>query len=248
MTATTTAAAPARARRPQWVRAMSFQGGVYAFLMAWFWGIALPVVALVLAIVGRYTEVSSSGMAYTHHATLWFPFSLGVIVTAMYLPVHVANGMTRRSFARAALVAGAGLGVGNALVATGALLLEERIYAGLGWVHGVAEGSETVFADGVLLYLLNLALLFSAGQLSGLLIGLTYYRAGGWIGTLALPLGLAPIGAVGIFGLGDTVQWQPFGFAATWDLGPALVVAVLVLAALAILRIARNIPIETNKE
>lgn len=248
MTATTTATAPVRARRPQWVRAMRFQGEVYAFMMLWFWGIALPVVALIMAIVGRYSDVTASGMGFTHHATLWFPFSLGIIVTAMYLPVHVANGMTRAAFTRAALIAGIGLGVANGLIATGALLVEEQIYQALGWFHGTNDGGELVFEGGVLPYLLGLALLFSAGQLSGLLIGLTYYRAGGWIGTLALPLTLAPIGAAGIFGLGESVQWQPFGFATDWNLGPVLMVVVLALTVLAILRIARNIPIATNKE
>lgn len=251
MTATTTAPTSTttpRSRRPQWVRSATYQASIYGYMMIWFWAIALPVVAIVMAIVSRTTEISASGMMFTHHAALWFPFSIGIAVTAVYLPLHVANGMTRRSFARAAVVAAIGIGLVNALVTIAALLVEEQIYGQLGWVHGVMDGDVAVFSDGVLPYLINLVLLFSAGQLSGLLIGLAYYRAGGWVGTLTLPLTLSPIAAVTLLSLGDAVQWQPFGVTLDWSFGAAVVLLVQVAAVLAILLIARNLPLATNKE
>ena len=90
---------------PQWRRAFGYllSGHVY-MLTLWFWAIAIPVVAIVMFIVGQYVDpVTMSAMAFTHHAALWFPFSIAIILAVTYLPIHVANGMTRRSFSQAAI-------------------------------------------------------------------------------------------------------------------------------------------------
>lgn len=253
MTATTpTTTAPATTRRtPQWLSAFGYLLSAYVYMLTlWFWAIALPVIAIIMFIISQNVDqVTSSGVAFSHHGALWFPFSIAIILSVTYLPTHVANGMTRRSFSQAALVVSLFVGVLNGTIATVALLVEREIYRSLGWFHGRGDGSDVeLFHGGVLTYGFGLALLFVAGQLSGALVGIAYYRLGGWTGTLALPLCLLPLGAVGLFGLGREGQWNPWGWTA--DLAPwgtVAAIGVLVAAAVSFHLLVRNVSIDTKK-
>ncbi|MCK0111197.1 hypothetical protein MWU75_03465 [Ornithinimicrobium sp. F0845] len=248
---TTVTAAPATRRSTrQWTSALSYLLSGYVYMLTlWFWAIALPVVALIMFIVGQNVDqVTTSGVAFTHHGALWFPFSIAIILSVTYLPIHVANGMTRSSFTKAALAVNFIVGLLNAAIATAALLVEREIYDALGWVHGGNDGSGIpVFNGGVLTYALGLAILFLAGQVSGSLIGISYYRLGGWKGTFLLPLGLLPLAAVGLLGLGQGVQWNPWSWTA--DIAPwGTVAAVLTLiaAGVAFHVLVRDIPIDSK--
>lgn len=250
MTATTPTAPAATRRSPQWLTAFKYLVTPVYLLTLWFWAIALPVVAIVMFIVGQNVDqVTASGIAFTHHGSLWFPFSIAVILAVTYLPLHVANGMTRRSFAQAALAVNLTVGLLNATIATAALVVERTIYDRLGWIHGGTDGEGLPVLDGgVLTYWFGLAILFTAGQVSGSLVGLAYYRLGGIRGTLALPLCLLPLGAVAVLGLGSSVQWYPFGWTADilpW--GTVAAIAVLAAAAISFHYLVRNIPIDTRK-
>lgn len=251
MTATSTAAAATTRRTPQWLSAFGYLSGAYVYMLTlWFWALVLPVVAIILFIVSRNVDqVTSSGVAFSHHGALWFPFSIAIILSVTYLPIHVANGMTRRSFTRAALLVNVVVGVLNAVITTLALLVEREIYDRLGWVHGGTDGSGVPVLDGgVLTYGLGLVLLFTAGQVSGSLVGISYYRLGGWVGTLALPLSLLPLGAVGLLGLTRSAQWAPWGWTA--DIAPwgtVLAVAILLAAAGVFHLLVRDVPIDSKK-
>src|SRR5690606_11721461 len=139
-------------------------------------------------------------------------------------------------------------GVGSALIATAALLVEERLYGSLGWVHGdTFSGRDLgVFHDGVLTYFVGLALIFTAGQLSGSLVGIVYYRWGGWLGTLLLPLTLAPLAAIGFLALDQDSQWTPWDISASSAWGEVLGTLILVASAVAFHLIARTTPIATR--
>ena len=236
-------------RAPQWVRTFTFLlGGFGTMLTLWFWVTVLPSIALILFIVNRFTLPQSSGVAFSYQGTLWFPFSMAILMVVTYLPIHVANGLTRRSFASAAIVLNVGVGLFNAVITTAALLVEREIFDALGWFHGSLDGTRvSPLHDGAANYALGLALLLIAGQLSGLLVGLTYYRTNGWLGTLLLPLTLLPILLVSMLG---PEQWQMW---ALWDVtvhpawGNALSLLVLVAAVTVIHRLARGVTIATKK-
>ena len=247
---TTVTEAPATRRAtPQWWRALTYLAASYAYLITlWLWALVLPAVALIMFVINRNVDqVTASGMAHTHHAALWFPFSIAIILTVTYLPIHVGNGMTRRSFIKAAFAVNVGVGVANAGITTIALLVERRIYDSLGWFHGSATGTDTpVFNGGILPYALGLALLFTAGQLSGSLIGITYYRLGGIRGTLALPLTLLPLASVGLLSLDEISQWVPWGVQLGSTGGTGIAVLVLLAAAGTFHLLVRNVPIDSE--
>lgn len=248
MSAVTASATPTRA--PQWLRVYRHLARAYgSMVFIWFWAMALPVVAIILFIVSRNVDVEVSGVSFTFHGALWFPFSLAIVVATSYLPIHVANGMTRRSFSRAALTANLTVGVGSALIATAALLVEERIYDALGWLHADTFAGNVlgVFHDGVLTYFVGLAFIFTAGQLSGSLVGIVYYRYGGWLGTLLLPVTLAPLAAIGFLALDQDSQWTPWDISLSTTWGEALAVLILLASAVAFHLVARATPIATRR-
>lgn len=237
-------------RRPQWLRVAGWQLQTGIYLMAWAWGIITVLVIGILAVVGRSVNVELSGFAMSHHGLLWFPFSIAIMLTVTYLPLHVANGMTRGSFIKAALLCNVLIGVLNAAFSMVGLLIERGVYHRVGWFHGSTntDGVE-VLDGGVLTYGLGLALLYVSGMLSGLLVGVAYYRAGGWWGTIALPLALLPLAVTSLVGLADGSQWSPWdvSFASWWPGGELLTGAVLLAAVGAFALLVRRIPIDTRK-
>lgn len=213
---------------------------------SWFWAGAVVLCTVVLFTVSRFAEVSLSGMQFVHQAALWFQFATAINVVAVYLPVHIAAGTTRRSFLRGSLVAAGAIAVGYAVVLALLLVIEGQIYGALGWFHGGNyDPSATVLATGVWPYLAGTILIFAAGTISGLLVGATYYRWGAIRGTLCLPLMLAPLALVSTLALDPRNQWTPFGslsgVSGWWQ--PLLGVALLALGAVALYRLVARVPI-----
>ena len=172
-------------------------GGALARLAVIFWSIA--VVAVVVAnLVGwrvaGATDVSIA--AYARQASVWFPFSLAIMLVAAYVRVHIASGMTRRTFVRAALLVEVAAGVAYAVVLTVLVLLERAVHDALGWESVITEVQLTDETSSLWAMLVELAVLFVVGNLSGLLVGAVYHRFGGWVGTLSLPLTVGPVAAL----------------------------------------------------
>jgi hypothetical protein len=237
-------------RPPQWLRVARWLMGANLFLMACAWTLAVVVIVVVLFAVSRATVPGMSAAGVSHHGMLWFPFSIAVMLTVSYLPLHVANGMTRASFAKASVLVNLVVGALNATVTILALLLEREIYHRLGWFHGETQDSGLeVLHAGVLPYGVGLALMFTSGMLSGLLVGAVYYRMGGWWGTIALPLSLAPLLVTSLIGLDRETQWTPWSVTLGELVPTHNLYAVLVLAASAVAfhLLTRRLPISNSK-
>jgi hypothetical protein len=243
MTAPTTT----RPVRAPWLRAARWLLRAQATMAAWLWATMAVAAAVVIVLLSRFAEVEMSIFQFGRHGALWTGFAMAIIVCTAGIAAHVANGLTRAAFVRATVVVGVVVGVAYAVLAGLGLTVEGAVYDANGWSHVGGSGdvlTENDFAAAAGLSLVpGLALSFVAGQLSGLLVGMAYYRLGGWWGTAALPLTLAPIYLVGSPGL-DTGQFQ---LLAPLDLPTpvaALVsVVVLALAALAYYLLARDVPI-----
>ena len=78
--------------------------GMNLFLAAWFWLMAIVVVTGALVVINLVGEVNVSIVAFARQAAIWFPFSVLIAITAAYLPVHVAAGLTRRSLSLGSLI------------------------------------------------------------------------------------------------------------------------------------------------
>jgi hypothetical protein len=155
---------------------------------AWFWAIVAVLVVVATLIVDRFGAIEASTFWYARQAAIWFPFSVLIGVASTYLPVHVAVGMTRRSYARGSLLAAVGMAASFALVATGLLAVERLVFDAIGWPWRLADGWSSA-DSGLWAVGLGLLVTYLVADLSGLLVGTVYATGGAWWGTLTLPRG-----------------------------------------------------------
>ncbi len=257
MTASSLTTVPTTAplkRAPQWWRLTRRLVRLQARLGAWTLGMALVAAVAVLAVVSRAVRPELSAVQFAQHAALWFPFAIAIILVSTYLPVHVASGMTRRSFVRGAVATSVIVGTGYALVVTLMLVVEAVAYERLGWFHGTAEdtGSQALLASGGWTHLWGLVLILVAGNLSGLLVGATYLRFGGWVGTLLLPLTVGvPVIGLSLVSLDPDAQFAPTDSTTAiatggTALGLLLGLLLMVLTIAATHRVLRDIPVASK--
>ncbi|GEM_PF-580783 len=212
-------------------------------LLTWF----APIVGIYLAIllvaavavpflVGAVGDVRYSTLWFARQSAVWFPFSVLIGVAMTYPPVHLANGMTRRSYVRGSLLAVTALAAGLAGALTLGLLAERTWYHAMGWTWQLAEGWFAP-AEGLPTVLAAFLATFVVAYISGLLVGTVYAAAGGWWGTLTLPLTAGPIVLVSIL-VDNEHDWVPFshlfGTSPSGGTPLALVATAAVVLALAL--------------
>ncbi|HRA50188.1 hypothetical protein [Actinotalea sp.] len=200
--------------------------------------IALMAVTVAVVMVDRYGTVDISIVQFARQGFVWFPFSMAIMMSAGFLNVHVASGLTRRSLGRASVVVGVGLAGFYAVVMTAALQLERAVFGARGWAHQLTDGAPVVADTSQIGWILvDLGLLFTAAQLSGLLVGISYYRLGPWWATLALPLTVGPV--LVVTPILTTSLLDPLSMLARVPVA----VALLVLTAAAYLVLLRRCPV-----
>lgn len=225
---------PAAGGSPQWLRVARSISGALAVVSAWLWVLILVGVPVAAWAVHRYATLDQSIAQYATYALTWVPFSVAVILASTQLTIHVANGMTRRSFVKAALAVVLTAAVLYGLLLAVVLLVEGAVYGSLGLPHG---GAGTNAANGVVVGLWERGFLASwasygvvtlAGLVSGLAVGAGYYRLGGLRGSLLLPVGLLPVLAAQLIIDIDSPEslGTRLGLDLTWYL-PAVVLLVL---------------------
>jgi hypothetical protein len=225
---------PARRQGPV-VRTAASLLGWFGQIALWYWGFVLVVAIGVPFIVDAVAEVELSILWFSRQSGIWFPFSILIAIAGTYPVVHVAQGMTRRSYVRGALVAAVVLAAAFAVLMTLGLLVERAWYGAMGWRWRLEDGWFTPDESLGRVLVAYLAT-FTVAYLSGLLVGTVYAAHGGWWGTLTLPLTVGPVIAV-IALVDGTTGWIPF--AGTLGAGPGEPVpSLLVVAAAAVLALA----------
>ncbi|TDD71652.1 hypothetical protein E1262_05825 [Jiangella aurantiaca] len=170
----------------------------FSTAVLWFFA----TVAVIFLLIGLGIELASgidggeSIWENSQYATRYFPLSMGIMITAAYLPVAVASGVTRRSFAWAGTGAVLALSGLMALFEAGGYLIEYGLYR----VIDVTPQFTTrhLFDQGYQFWIIvpEVWIVVAANVAAGWLIGSAYYKWG-WFGpTLALPLLLLPLVAV----------------------------------------------------
>ncbi len=233
----TSITAPARPTSPT-VHATVHLIRRYAMVAKWFGGIVLVVALLAILVTSRLTTPDVSLLQFLRQAFAWFPFSMAVGTASAYFAVHVATGMTRRSFTTAMLGSAAVMSVLYAGAMTLGLLAERTFYRAVGWEHGFQVDGLT-YSSTTQLHLIagDLLTVTLGAHLSGLLVGMAYYRLGALWGTLSLPLTVGPL---------LVLLWMD---SALVDLGwgqgarDAGALALLVGLALGFVALARNAPV-----
>ena len=209
---------------------------VLGSLLRRYWVFLWPIgiVAAVATVLGLVVDSladqpTGSAWEYGSGPVRWV-FIFGLVVTPMVLPAYLAHGVTRRTFTWATTFAAGLLALFTSAFLAAGFLVERAVYTFLDAGHAL-DGPH-LFTDPVQVHLAlaEYALLTSGYFVSGWLVGSAYYRFGGWRGTLALPLTIAPAPAVEtLLGTG----W--FGLAPA---GPDLPVVAAILLAAAVVGLA----------
>ena len=226
MTGTATVA-PAR---PGWLRAARWMARTQLRGAVWFWAFAGVLTAATLALNAATVGVDASVAQYVGVVAPWFIVAMAILTTWRHLALHVVSGLTRRAFVGAAMVVGALVAVTYAGGAVVVLRLEGALFAVSGWPHVTGDGSAFDPGAEFTALFVPLALSFAAAHVSGLLVGLAYYRLGWW-GTATLPLTLAPYLLLGGDATGRWLPSSPDLHSAAGVSAALVVLAVGVLAA-----------------
>lgn len=169
--------------------------------MVWFWGIVVLAVVIITVVLASTGVTHISVVSFARQAGIWFPFSMYISIATVYLRVHVATGMTRRTFARAALVTAVVFAAANGLLMASGLWLERRVHGWLDWDWVLQDAALDPSGGSWPVMLLDYGLTYLVANACGLLCGVVYYsagerwgpKAGGWWGTLSLPLTVGPV-------------------------------------------------------
>lgn len=208
--------------------------------------VAAAVAIAVWATVGTPTK---SVVGFSRQGMMWFPFSLAIAIAVGQVNVHIAMGRTRRALGRAVVLTALAMSVVYAVGIVALVQVERGVYAVAGWEHAIGDELTFVSDTSQIALLVGEYLVTTAtAQLSGLLCGITYYRFGGWVGTLTLPLTVGPVVLV-LAGMSADVPFLT-GDLAVGTVGGGLVraaVAVVVMAAVVVAfqRILRSTPVRT---
>lgn len=161
----------------------------------------LAIVVVIFIVVGAATatlgdvEASVWQTAGTG-AFKYFPLAIAIMLTPVFLPIYVAQGVTRRQFA-----------VGGALfiIAWAAILalatvagygVEAAVYRANGWPHEFDTPHLFESWTQVHLVVAEYVPLIAAHMVAGWVIGTSYYVLGWFRATLLLPVSAAPALAV----------------------------------------------------
>ena len=156
-------------------------------LMLWA-GFVVAVGVLLLVVAGLGT-VTISAWEQATQVPRWFAGAMGVYLTAVYLPLYIAHGETRRDVAvQSSVFAVAYAAILSVLMAAG-YGIETLVYGLADWPQ-VLQGDHLYGApDQYPMILLQYWLVFLVWMAGGALLGGAFYRRGG-LGLLMLPVAL----------------------------------------------------------
>ncbi len=176
----------------RWVLARHRLGDdAWGVVLLWA-GFAVFVFAMIFA-VAAFRPIEVSGWETASQIPRWFAGGVGVYLTAVYLPLYIAHGFTRREIARQQFVATLGtLLVMSALMTLG-YAIERAVYAVAGWPQALTQSHLFDSATSYSLVFLEFLLLFTVWTAAGAFAGAAIYRnpLNWWF---AIPVAIAMIG------------------------------------------------------
>lgn len=160
-------------------------------LLLWA-GLVVFVLILVFAI-SAFRTIEVSGWETASQLPRWFAGAIGVYLTAVYLPLYVAHGFTRREIARQLPVAAIGTVVIMAVCMTLGYGIERVVYTVAGWPQALGQEHLYTTASDYSLIFLEFLLLFTVWASAGALAGAAVYRNPAY-GFVAIPVAVVLVG------------------------------------------------------
>ncbi|MFC0530866.1 hypothetical protein [Phytohabitans kaempferiae] len=199
-------------------------------MVAYYWAIMFAVYALIMTVVLTVADTEVSIWATSGgSAPKYFLLAVGVMLTTVYLPMYIGNGVTRRDFALGASICIVAVAVVYAVTMTLGFAIEYAIYSA-GDLFGGLEDPYPVrsLGDGMITLVEEL-LVGTVYLCCGWLLGTFFYRFGALVGIALIPVSVVP--AVVTETMFDSL-WLGLGINEGLGLEPpALPVGVLVAVA-----------------
>ncbi|GAA4456358.1 hypothetical protein [Phytohabitans houttuyneae] len=162
-------------------------------MVAGYWAIMIAIYAAIITVVATVGDTDVSIWATSGgSAPKYFLLAVGVMLTTVYLPAYVGNGVTRRDFTLgASLYILAVAGVYAAIMTLG-FVVEHAIYTSADLMGGLTDPYPVrAFGDG--LETLVAELLVGIVYLCcGWVMGTCFYRYGSWWGIGLIPVTVLP--------------------------------------------------------
>ena len=155
-------------------------------------GFAVFVFAMVFAIAA-FRPIEVSGWETGSQIPRWFAGAVGIYLTAVYLPLYIAHGYTRRESARQLGAATAGTITVMAALMTLGYAVERAVYAVAGWPQALTQPHLYDTATNYPLVFVEFLLLFTVWTAAGAFTGAAIYRNPA-NGLFAIPIGIVMIG------------------------------------------------------
>ncbi|WP_326551971.1 hypothetical protein [Micromonospora sp. NBC_01813] len=215
-----------------------------------YWAILYLVWAVVLSVQVRFDAVEASMWQNMGlQAPRWFTFVFGITAIGAYLPMFVAQGVTRRD----ALIGAWGFlvpyAVGFAALTTVGFGIEHLTFDVFGLLDGLAEPYPVGSVGDAAAIWLEYSLVNLGYMAAGALCALAYHQLHAWWATLLLPLVFLPAFAVEVV---FRTEWTGVGFAMMLGLddeahlgtGTAVALPVLLLAGAVTWLLVRRLPLK----
>jgi hypothetical protein len=217
-----------------------------------FWlGIVLVFMVAGMVVIPRVGTVDFSLWQGALGFLRWVVLAGGFMVARSYMPLFVAHGITRRHVLVGAAPVVLGLAVAIGAVVAAGFAAEGAVYGVLGWPQRISgDGSRFLYEqpDQYGLIFVGSACSVLAYLLSGALIGASYTRWGGVLGTLFLPVSFLPALVVEVASGGGWFGGPEVGEG--WVQSLPVVVALTALVGLAggavVAAILRDIPLDND--
>lgn len=200
------------------------------------WAGMLALSLVVTGIVSLFKDIRISGWSAWVFISPWYMLGMGIYVTAVYLPMYIAHGITRRQCMPQALAFGLLFITAGAALITLGFAIERAVYAVADWPQSLGEEAEGLYtsADQYGMIFLGFWLGFAIFTAVGAAVGAAFYRRAwaGLGGLLVIVLGLALLTPAGLAGSASIPTGRVLE-ALVAEPNNAVVIACCVVAALA---------------
>jgi len=162
-------------------------------MVAGYWGIMLTIYLVIITVILAVGDTDVSIWATSGgSAPKYFLMAVGVMLTTVYLPVYVGNGVTRRDYAIGASFYVLGVAAVYAVAMMLGFVLEHAIYTSADLMGGLEEPYPVRSVGDALSTLVAEFFVGSIYLVCGWLIGSCFYRFGNWVGIALIPVVLIP--------------------------------------------------------
>jgi hypothetical protein len=177
-------------RLRQVLRAMTV--GLWPMLTG-YWAVML-VSFLAVGVVFKLATggIDHSMWDYGTQSPKYFSMAIGITIIPAFFSLLIAQGVTRRMFSVAAGIYLTGAAAATAALWVLAYQAEHVLYDWRGWEQALANPHLFAGTSQAGLIFTEFFLLILAHEVTGWLLGITFYRFGFWRGLLLLPLSLLP--------------------------------------------------------